>query len=267
MAVTVSLLLAVVIIGGTYGNEIVNAATSLFQQVFGSFENAKQVDPHVEERVVEEELQIAKDVLTESEFKQYTALIQEQTNIMKKAIEVVDGEQKIYMERLTKEEKETLDRNEKQLTPLHNKIDQHFVYSMDQAAEKFPFPVKRPDYVPAGYTLTKEEATAASSTGTFSNVSFTYDQIDGEFGYRIIQSAILTGEQDEYSLWDADGKHEEVYDLEGNQVKYAKEGKNVTMMKMIVPEKGGNPSYQIFIIADMLQKEDLEKIALSMLEK
>jgi hypothetical protein len=39
------------------------------------------------------------------------------------------------------------------------------------------------------------------------------------------------------------------------------------MMKMIVPEKGTKPSYQIFIIADMLPKEELEKIALSMLEK
>jgi len=50
-------------------------------------------------------------------------------------------------------------------------------------------------------------------------------------------------------------------------VKYAREGKNVTMMKMLVPEKGTNPSYQIFIIADTLSKEEMEKVALSMVEK
>jgi hypothetical protein len=226
----------------------------------------KQLDPHADERMMEEDLQIAKEVLTESEFKKYTTLIKEQTNIMKKAIEVVNGEQKIYMDRLTKDETEKLNQNEKLLRPLINKIDQHFVYSVDEARKKLPFPVKLPDYVPRSYMLMKEEAKTDSSKGTPDPiVSFTYKQSDGEFGFAIRLSAILSGEDDEYSRRVGNWVHEESYDLDGNQVKYAREGKNVTMMKMIVPKKGAAPSYQIFIIADILSKEEVEKIALSMI--
>jgi hypothetical protein len=268
MVVTVSTLLAIVVIGGVYGNEIAHATSSLYNQVFGSLEKVKQLDPHADQRVMEEDLQIAKEVLTESEFKKYTALINEQTNVMKKAIEVVDGEQKIYTDRLTKDEKEELNQNEKQLRPLINKIDQHFVYSVDEAAKRLQFPVKHPDYVPAGYILKKEEAIGVSTTGRQEPiVSFTYKQTDGEFGFIIRQSAILTGEDDEYSSRVGNWAHEESYDLDGNQVKYAREGKNVTMMKMIVPKKGTSPSYQIFTIADILSKEEVEKIALSMMGK
>lgn len=46
-------------------------------------------------------------------------------------------------------------------------------------------------------------------------------------------------------------------------MKYAREGKHVTMMKMLVPEKGTS----IFIIADTLSTEEMEKVALSMVEK
>ncbi|NRF94550.1 hypothetical protein HQN89_26960 [Paenibacillus frigoriresistens] len=265
MVVTVSAFLVIVVIGGAYSNEIAHAASSLFNQVFGSVEEVKQLDPHADEQVVEKDLKIAKEVLTESEFRKYTALIKEQTNMMKKAIQVVDGEQKVYIDRLTKEEKEKLNQNETQLRPLMNKIDQHFVYNVDEAAKKLHFPVKHPNYVPAGYTLKKEEAKAAGTPEPI--VSFTYKQTDGEFGFTIRQSAILTEEYDEYSKRVGNWAHDESYYLDGNQVKFTREGKNVSMMKMIVPKKGISRSYQIFIIADILSKEDVEKIALSMVAK
>jgi hypothetical protein len=268
MVITVSALIAIVIMGGVYGNDFAHATSSLFNQVFGSMEKVKQLDPHADERIMEQDLQIAKEVLTESEFKKYTTLIKEQTNIMKKAIAVVDGEQKINMDRLTKDETEKLNQNEKLLRPLINKIDQHFVYSVDEASKKLPFPVKRPYYVPTGYILMEEGANAESSKGTPEPiVSFTYKQTDGEFGFIIRQSVILAGEDDEYARRVGNLVHEESYDLDGNQVKYAKEGKNLTMMKMIVPKKGTTPSYQIFIIADILSKKEVEKIALSMMGK
>jgi hypothetical protein len=265
MAVTASICFAIVVAIGGYGNEIARAASTLFGQVFGSFEEVKQLDPHADQQVMENDLAVAQKVLTENEFKQYTTLIKEQTNIMKKAIEIVGGEQKIYMDRLTEAEKQRLNQNEKQLKPLNNKIDHHFISSVDEAAKKLPFPVKRPEYVPLGYTLEKEEAKSARTTGTqVPVISFSYKQIDGEFGFKIMQSAILTGENDEYSRWKPE--QEVTYDLHGNKVYYGKFGKNVTLMKVVVPEKDSTPAYQVFIIADILSKQELEKIALSIIE-
>lgn len=262
--VAVSLIAALTVAGGGYGNDIVHAASSLWKEVFGSIEQVRQVDPHAHEQMLENELQAAKHVLTETEYKQYTALFQEQTRIMQKAIEIVDGKQKIHMDRLSPEDKNKLEQNEKLLRPLINKIDNQFVYSIDGAAPMLPFPVKHPAYVPSGYTLSQEVAKAASTTGDPQPiVSFTYKK--GEFGFTVRQSVILTGEADEYSLRSIE--KEESYNLNGNQVKYGRIGKNVTAMKMIVPERGSRSSYQIYIIADVLSKQEVEKIALSILEK
>ena len=215
---------------------------------------------------VENELQAAQSVLTEAEFVNYTALIQEQIAIYQKSIKIINGQQEIVMERLTSEETTRLEQIQDQLTPLKTKIDNYFNYSLDEAAKKLSFPVKRPDYVPAGYELVNEEFKAKPTLGSLPIMSLMYKQTEGEFGFIVRQSAILTEENDEYSLRLGTWDHEESYDLDGNQVKYASEGKNVTMMKIIVPEKGTTPSYQIFIIADILSKEEVEKIALSLIK-
>jgi bla regulator protein blaR1 len=262
--VAASLLCAVTVAGGVYGGDIVHAASSMLKQVFGSIENVQQVDPHANEQAVENDLQVAKSVLSEDEFKNYAALLQERTRLMQKAIEIVDGQQVIHEDRLSAEDKTMLEKNEQQLRPLQGKIDNHFVSSVAEAAKILPFAVHRPAYVPAGYTLAKEEAKSPSTTGAVQPiVSFTYKS--GEFGFTVRESAILTGEADEYSQRSIE--QEQSYELHGTQVKYGKIGKNVTAMKMIVPAKGTAPSYQIFVIADVLSKQDVEKVALSMLEK
>jgi bla regulator protein blaR1 len=266
LIVAASLLMALTAVSGVYKNEIVHAASSLFREVFGSIEQVNKWDPHADNQVmdkVEQQLQAAKSVLTKDEFQKYTALIQEQTQLYQKAIEIQDGQQNIYMDRLSPQERTSLKQIADQLEPLEKKIDANFKYTTENAAKMLSFPVKHPAYVPTGYTLTKEEAKSEKTSGAPQPViSFSYSK--GEFGFRVRLSNILTGEADEYSLWKFD--KEEIYSLSGNQVKYGKIGKNVTAMKMIVPEQGTRPSYQIFIIADVLSKQDVEKIAISLLE-
>jgi hypothetical protein len=58
----------------------------------------------------------------------------------------------------------------------------------------------------------------------------------------------------------------EAYMLEGKEVFFGHIiGSNTKMMKMIVPAKDGNEAYQIVIQDSILNKEELEKIMLSML--
>jgi bla regulator protein blaR1 len=254
------LILAVSIGVQSYGERIAHAASTLFKQVFGSIESARQLDPHADEQLVEKELQAAQQALTDVEFQQYISLMQELTNLIQKAVEVVNGEQIVHMERLTDVEKTRLGKLEGEITALTAKIDRHYIYSMQDAAPMKAFPVKQPEYIPSGYKLVKEEVKDHNPGGISEPIaSFTYQH--GEFGFIVRISGILSGETEEYSLRNIE--KEEVYKLQGNQVRYGRIGKNVTAMKMVVPEKGSQPTYQIYIIADMLTKEDVEKIALS----
>ncbi|PEP54252.1 hypothetical protein COF36_23600 [Bacillus pseudomycoides] len=58
----------------------------------------------------------------------------------------------------------------------------------------------------------------------------------------------------------------ENYELEGAQFIFGKRtGSNVKGMKMIVPAKGKDSTYQVVIIDDVLNKAELEKIMISFL--
>ncbi|ARC32620.1 Uncharacterized protein BC141101_02551 [Bacillus toyonensis] len=60
----------------------------------------------------------------------------------------------------------------------------------------------------------------------------------------------------------------ENYELEGVKFTFAKmTGRNIKGMKMIVPAKGKDNAYQVVIIEDVLNKAELEKIILSMLNQ
>lgn len=60
----------------------------------------------------------------------------------------------------------------------------------------------------------------------------------------------------------------ENYELEVVKFTFAKmTGRNIKGMKMIVPAKGKDNAYQVVIIEDVLNKAELEKIILSMLNQ
>ena len=123
------------------------------------------------------------------------------------------------------------------------------------------YPIKKPTYIPEGYKQINEEIhTDENNIGKDPIVVLDYSK--GEFGFRTIQQKIDRNQKDRLENWNFE--HTESYSLKGFEFDYVYSGNtNVTGMRVAVPDKG----YKIIMIADILSKEEMEKILLSMVEK
>jgi bla regulator protein BlaR1 len=95
-----------------------------------------------------------------------------------------------------------------------------------------------------------------------------YEYRNEDSVYMVYQSAVR--DQGEDLLNEVVGSSEKIitnYELVGTKISLTENTKDkFKVMKMIVPAKGKNNTYQVTILADNLSKEELEKIMLSCLK-
>ncbi|WP_242243537.1 M56 family metallopeptidase [Bacillus cereus group sp. BfR-BA-01309] len=208
----------------------------------------------------------AKKFLTKKEFDTLVKLQEDWFTLEKK--EVALGGM------LNEEEQNKLETNGNSQGPLWEKVRKHFPSTIEDAKKLVDFPIKKPNYMPEGYHLVKEQVDSDIIIEKLNPVVRT-EYTDGDDGQIIIeQSEVLGAKKDP---WNRKGFHMfEEYELQfvqgmemigGNQVTFGKSSdSNITGMKMIVPAKDGKSAYQIVITVSILNKAELEKVMLSMLK-
>ncbi|KIV73556.1 Regulatory sensor-transducer, BlaR1/MecR1 family [Bacillus mycoides] len=218
---------------------------------------------HVSESQYEsilEKFEVARNFLTRDEFDR---LIKGQTEayIIDKKIVALGSHGNLEPEDEKKSEEIG-----KSLGPLWEKIYSHFRYTVEEAQKLVDFPIKKPTYTANGYELKKEKVDTDITIGK-PKLIINSKYSKGEFSYTIYQSTIMEKEKDPFYIWVHDEDKVENYELEDAKFTFAKtKGSNVKTMKMIVPEKGKYNSYQIVIMDELLNKDELEKIMISFLK-
>ncbi|MHC0036386.1 hypothetical protein [Pseudoneobacillus sp. C159] len=250
--------------GGT--TNLVNAGQTLISQIFSSEENVKKVDPvatSVELLKFEQHLALAEQVLTEAEFSHYRKLWQELSPLVEKMNVMENGVKTQNIKHLTKAEQTRLGEIQAELEPYEKIITNETSFSMEEAKSIAHYPIQFPTYVPKGYQLVFAKANTDEGSPT-ENPVVQMEYLSGEFGFRMF---ILSNEtEDEVSR--RSFERVDSYSYKGYSLDYAHSSDtNVSGMRISVPEKGQQSAYKIVMIADILPKEEMEKIILSVVEK
>ncbi|SMQ81036.1 hypothetical protein SAMN05444673_4102 [Bacillus sp. OV166] len=238
---TVFTLIIIPTIGFTVGgSQFTKAAESLISQMFGQTD-IKIIFPNAsvnEINMLEEHLQVAKRILSDKEFSTYSELIKENREIHKSDDYLSDNEKIMRVDEISSQIKK---------------------YEQKILAKSVDFPIFKPTYIPEGYVY--KETTIRPKTGFFrKDPSVELEYQKGEFGFWATQAK--TGQEDGFALWEF--QYTDSYTLKGYTLEYRhSEDSNIQGIKVNVPKEG----IEIFILADRLSKEEMEKILLSMVEK
>lgn len=275
---------AVLIPTGTF------AGTTLMDKIVGTPEHAREDIGMTEDGYngVMERIEIAKSIFTEEDFEKYVALLQESYHFYKKVSVVENGKrQYTATDRLNADEEKRDREVMKQLNTYEERINQHFIYTFEQAEKITGFPIKHPTYIPVGHQLVFEEVKAEATLGKpmplitmryeNRNVKKQQHTSDAELGFTIHQLEIVEGAYKDYFIdRPFDKPSEEGHKFSGDIKKYKLNGYDVTFgeskeshvraMKIVVPAKEGRNAYQVYINDSMLSKKDLEKVLLSVVK-
>jgi hypothetical protein len=260
---------AVILVGTSFtvGKPYLAAASqSLVQLLFGN--DVKEIDPYASVSDIERAertLQLAKEIFSEKEWIKFSALMKESTAYVKQVTTVEDGVRTQNLSLLTKEEKAEFDHLQEQLKPYLEKLNKARNLTVAQAQAFASFPVAYPSYIPEGYELALESAELHEPLDAKQNPIVQMEYKKGEFGFRIFQSPVHKGEENDFDLRGFEDKTE----YTSNGIKFILgeyKDSNVKGMKVTMPETETSDEYQIVIIADVITKEDMEKIATSIIK-
>nr|WP_249315528.1 DUF4367 domain-containing protein [Bacillus sp. FJAT-49711] len=200
----------------------------------------------------ERHLETAKENLTEDEFNNYSQLIKEQTEIWSK----------VRKENREPDEKEAARLN--QIGELEKSYTDKFALKEVEQYAKFSFPITKPTYIPEGYKQVDENY-SIENVGEEPVVSLGFS--DGKSLFWTSQEKINQKDTMEDMLETSPYEKSKTYSLNGLQFDLVspKDGSASFKggMRVSVPEKG----YKIVIFAEVLSKEEMEKVLLSMVEK
>ncbi|EDX59705.1 putative beta-lactamase regulatory protein (plasmid) [Bacillus cereus 03BB108] len=206
------------------------------------------------------EVGVAQNLFTKEEFKRFIDLETEAYTLDKK-VKLVGSPDK-----LDPEEQKKYEKNDEELGPFRQKIYSHFNLTKKEAQEYLNFQIKKPTYVVKGYKLSGEDVQTPLAIKKM-DPTIVYEYRNEDSVYMVYQSAVR--DQGEDSLKGIVGTNEKItnYELVGTKISLSENTKDkFKVMKMIVPAKGKNNTYQVTILADNLSKEELEKIMLSCLK-
>ncbi|MFJ5762850.1 DUF4367 domain-containing protein [Neobacillus sp. NPDC093182] len=133
-----------------------------------------------------------------------------------------------------------------------------------QQYAKFSFTITKPTYIPEGY-IQVDENYSIENEAKEPVVSLNYS--DGEFVFWTNQQKINQKDIMEEMQEAGPFEKSETYSLNGVQFDYVSSNDESASfrggMRVTVPEKG----YKIVMFAEVLTKEEMEKVLLSMIEK
>ncbi|MDA2490010.1 M56 family metallopeptidase [Bacillus cereus] len=210
------------------------------------------------------ELGVARNLFTKEEFDRFITL-ETEAHILDKKIRQVGSPEK-----LDPEEEKKYEKNSEEIGPFRDKIHSHFRLTKKEAQKYVDFPTKTPSYVVKGFKLTGEGVTTPMTTGKM-NPDFIYQyQNESKDNVYIVHQSAVTDDVKEFSNIKAESNEKVTnYELEGTKITLVESintEETFKEMQMIVPAKGKNSAYQVFIMAGDLSKEEIEKIMLSFLK-
>ncbi|MDE7553230.1 M56 family metallopeptidase [Bacillus tropicus] len=210
------------------------------------------------------EIGVARNLFTKEEFDRFITL-ETEAHILDKKVRQVGSPEK-----LDPEEEKKYEKNNEEIGPFREKIHSHFRLTKKEAQKYVDFPINTPSYVVKGFKLTGEGVTTPMTTGKM-NPDFIYEyQNESKDNVYIVHQSAVTAEGIEFSNKKADYNEKVTnYELEGTKITLVESldtEETYKVMQMIVPAKGKNSAYQVFIIAGDLSKEETEKIMLSFLK-
>ncbi|WP_010271662.1 hypothetical protein [Paenibacillus senegalensis] len=273
---------ACLIIGGAWimtegGTRIViaaqNAVETLITQIFGSKEQLKMMDPQITEvdiQQIEEDLQIARQALSDHEFVRYKELFSALQDYTEKINGAADGTKEINPDVLPPEEQRDYQATIEEIESFNAQIVERTKITLEEASQLAGYPIRRPSYLPDGHQLVAEEINPKEMfrfrDSSRSFVALEYRDMEyrnGEFGFRTVQQPI---NDEELAKWAFD--RIESYTVDGYQLEFAQyKDSNVQGMRIRIPETDSSKSYEIVMIADLLPKEEMEQILLSMVKE
>ena len=238
---------SVLIIGASFtfgGSNIVDAAQSLINQLFGSKEELMQAYPDESEKEIsyfERHMKIAKENLTEEEFNAYSQLIKEQFEIENT---------------LQKENRKPNSKEEKRLHQINESLSTYdSKFALVEAQQLVSFKITKPTYLPKGYKQTGE-GLSLKEEDIGKEPTFNLNYSNGESVFWIQQFNMNRKSDIEKGSFI---ENPEIYSLDGFQIEYVSSSYNAGM-RVTVPEKG----CIIVMFAEVLSKEEMEKVLLSM---
>ncbi|EJQ22266.1 beta-lactam sensor/signal transducer [Bacillus thuringiensis] len=210
------------------------------------------------------EIGVARNLFTKEEFNRFITL-ETEAHILDKKVRQVGSPEK-----LDPEEEKKYEKNSEEIGPFREKIHSHFRLTKKEAQKYVDFPINTPSYVVKGFKLTGEGVNTPMTTGKM-NPDFIYEyQNESKDNVYIVHQSAVTAEGIEFSNKKADYNEKVTnYELEGTKITLVESldtEETYKVMQMIVPAKGKNSAFQVFIIAGDLSKEETEKVMLSFLK-
>jgi bla regulator protein blaR1 len=156
---------------------------------------------------------------------------------------------------------------------LQKKIPGSSEFTVEAAQKLVDFPIKKPTYAPQGHYQYREQVYVDIKTETLKPVidfGYTHETLKPpyETSYSISQSPILEKDEDQITSILEECDEIEEYELAGNKMVFGSQKndtlKTLKILKMIVPANDSHEDYQIVITSRHLNKEELEKVILSM---
>jgi hypothetical protein len=213
---------------------------------------------------IEEKLKEAKKILNQQEYEQMESLLREVARYQKK---MVGADGKPDMSRLSAAERERYAQLEKELEPYSEKVMQvqHRgvrILTLEESQKLLDFPVRTPIYVPQGYKLSNAVGVLSANAKHDKPTINMYYEKNGT-GLGILQSGMR--ENDNVGLSNDYARTEE-YTLQGYRALFGeKDGNKENTLIVMVPKQGNNSAYRIRV-SGTLDRGELEKIALSMIQ-
>ncbi|MDA1635505.1 M56 family metallopeptidase [Bacillus cereus] len=208
------------------------------------------------------EFGVARNLFTKEEFDQFITL-ETEAHILGKKVRLVGSPEKLDLEEQKKYEK-----NSEEIGPFRQKIYSHFRLTKKEAQKYLDFPIKTPTYVVKGYKLAGEDIQTPMTTGKKNPVIVSEYHSEDPLSWYVVNLSAVRDKEDNpfYGIVEESDKITN-YELEGTKITLAESSEsNTKHMEIIVPEKGKSSAYQIRILANNLNKEELEKIMLSFLK-
>lgn len=249
---------SVILIGSTFalgGSYITEAAGTIIGQMFGSEKEFTENFPEESDNLsgIERYFELIEEQLTAEEFADFKMLMKEKAEILSK----MDSENRTIP---TAEEEAKLGGIRENLLPYKDRIIALTTHTVRESQQMVSYPINRPSYVPKGYELESEEArTDTMNVGEDPVVSFRYGGGPNGLGFNTSTHKLGDNEGELESY-----EHINSYTLKGFNFEFAySDDRNVQGMRVKIPEE----EYEITMSADILSKEEMEKILLSMIEQ
>jgi hypothetical protein len=237
-------------------------------QIWGSSENIKQIGGTQEDYDrFESKLIHAKETLSLKEFTQFIVLLKDMAYYH---LKMADMKGNLHPERLSSGERAEYEQLKKEIEPFFDKLNKALTAKdgvefipVEEAQSVLSFPVKHPAYIPDGYKLVAKSGLKIKDK-IIPHINMQYKKDNESILILLLQSERNQPQSNMLHRYD----HISKYSLKGYKAMYGEgsgNGEGYNGIMLWIPKTNKYGSYEIYVTGK-LEKTELEKIALSILE-